>query len=233
MSETALQIGSSASGREAGRNRTIDSALRGWLFESPRYQFAVVLFAVSLLKTGVWYFPSIEAMRQLAVNPFANPFSGPGGDYLIWNWLGPFLAWSLGATSKPAFILFHLLFSLAFTGLFLWLSFTRLPDREARVAVALFFMLPVSATAYFWVGMDSITLFLMLAAFVFPRRGAWAFCIGLLLGMQHFEQGAVAAGSLLSAVLLQLLLRQPASVSPVFCGLLLLGIIAGASSVTQ
>src|SRR6202044_3238257 len=71
-----------------------------------------------------------------------------------------------------------------------------------RISLLLFTILPVSATAYFWVGYDSITLFLMLLALAYPERLLLAGVAGALLGLQHFEQGLLGAGGLLLATFL-------------------------------
>lgn len=201
-----------------------------FIFESRTWQFILVIAAISLFKTGIWYMPNIGISDVIAKNPFVNPFTNPlnhNVHYLFWNWLGSFLAWLVGATGKWQFLVFHLFFSIAFTLLFIRVIFANFAGDTARSAIVLFSILPVSGTAYFWVGMDSVTLFLMLLALAFPSARILAFIIGILLGMQHFEQGFFAALGLFFAVFLSHKQKYKLKYSVAFCLLFLLGVIAG------
>ncbi len=201
--------------------------LQNFIFYCPVRKLIAILFSVSLLKTGIWYIPNLGASLLIAQNPFVNPFPDPDAHYLYWNWLQPFVAWLIGAKNFWQFFVFNLAFSVAFTALFCWLSISRLPDREARISLIVFAVLPVSATAYFWVGMDSITLFLMLSAFVFPANRVWALFIGVLLGMQHFEQAFFSTGGLFAAVLIAKKNNTPVDLFWRWCAFLLAGVIVG------
>ncbi|UJS22728.1 hypothetical protein [Thiothrix winogradskyi] len=216
-----------------------------FIFHTAVWKLVTVILLVMLFKTGIWYIPNLEMSLALALNPFANPFTDPNAHYLVWNWLSPFIAWLLGIKAFWAFFLLHLGFVVAFTALFIRQIFVRLPEREARVALIVFALLPVSATAYFWTGPDALTLLLLLLAVgeippsppfakggtgnwpilasPFAKgglRGIFFLCIGILLGMQHFEQALFAIGGLLFALLLD-------KKSPVFPLFLLAGIVAG------
>jgi hypothetical protein len=171
-------------------------------FTCKLWHLAAALFAVMIFKTGIWAYPSQDMFLRIARDPFVNPFTHPNDHYLLWNWLGPFVAWWIGATDATSYFLLNLALALAFTGLFVRLAILRLADRQARLALVFFFVLPVSATPYFWVGYDSLTLFLMVLALYWPRRPAVVFAIGVALGLQHFEQGLFASGGLLLARLL-------------------------------
>jgi hypothetical protein len=184
----------------------------------------LMTFALVLFKAGIWYLGT-DVQVRLAENPFANPApNAPGAQYLVWNWLGPFLAWMIGAQTKFKFVLFHLCFSIAFTALFTWTTFSRFPDKVARKSLMLFAILPVSGTAYFWVGMDAITLFLMLSSLIWSRL---ALLLGFALGLQHFEQAFFTALGLLGAVVLSLRMGRPAPLSLRFCMVLLAGVVLG------
>jgi len=198
-----------------------------FIFESELWKLILVISILTLLKTGIWHTPSLNASLAIAQNPFVNPFTDPNAHFLFWSWLGPFLAWLIGATSKWQFFGFHLLFSLAFTFLFTKLVFSRFSDVAARSSLIIFSALPVSATAYFWVSTDSITLFLMVLALVIPGSLAVVFFVGILIGMQHFEQGFFAAAGLLFAVSLSYLQGYSLKYSWKYCLLILLGIIFG------
>ena len=202
--------------------------LEKFIFEAKAWKLILALVLLSLFKTGIWYIPIMHGSQMIAQNPFVNPFQAdPNAHYVFWSWLGPFLAWLVGATSKGPFFVFHLLFSAAFTMLFMKVAFDNLPQAQARISVILFSVLPVSATAYFWVSYDSITLFLMMLALAFPRSLVATALAGLLLGMQHFEQGFVAAGGLLFAIAFSHRQGYLLRYSWKFCLALLLGTVAG------
>ena len=130
-----------------------------FIFQSPARNLIIAIGIAMLFKVGIWFMPNLDMQQEIATNPFIDPFQEAGAQYIYWNWLGPFLAWLIGANKTWTFFLFYFAFSLAFTLLFVWVIFRRLPDRSARISLVLFAALPVSATAYFWVGMDSLTFF--------------------------------------------------------------------------
>jgi hypothetical protein len=181
--------------------KVLDAAER-FVFQSPRGRLLAVLAALMVVKTGAWAVPNIHVLERLAQDPFRNPFPAPWDHYMLWNWLAPFLAWCVGALGKWPFFLFNLALALGFTAAVFWLLHRALPDRAARAAWVLFAALPVSTTAWFWVGSDGLTLLLMAVALAAPRAWPVAALAGVGLGMQHFEQAAVASAAALGALLL-------------------------------
>lgn len=171
--------------------------------------------------------PNFDGWKSMRLDPFHNPFSSPDAHYLFWNWLGPFLAWRSRIHNEQSFLYFHLLFSLVFTAGFIWLAFKIFEEREARTALILFIALPVSATAYFWIGMDSITLALMMLIVAAHRWPSVSFLLGIALGMQHAEQGFVAFGAMLFALVLSRFVKSQESFSVPWALASLLGVVAG------
>ena len=197
------------------------------VFAPPAWRLAAAVLLIGLVKTGVWQIPNFAASRLIAQDPFTNPFQDPYAHALYWSWLGPFLAWVIGATSPAAFFGFHLFWSVGFTALFVLTAFRTLPAREARVSLVLFAVLPVSATAFFWVSTDSLTLFLVMLAFALPPRSWIAALVGAALGMQHFEQALFGFGALLAALTLSRLLGSPTERRPGWVAAVLGGVVAG------
>ena len=197
------------------------------LFATKRPQFLLLLAGIELIKCGIGTIPNMTASVQIAQNPFTNPIVSPDAQYLFWNWLGPFVAWCIGATHWGSFFALHLLFSVAFTVLVARLVFTRLPDEQARTALVLFAVLPVATTAYFWVGTDSMTLFLLALALSFPTLPLVALLVGVALGMQHFEQAFSATGAFTLAKLLERKYGESSSYALKFRFALLSGVILG------
>jgi len=198
-----------------------------FIFESEPWKLILLISLLTILKTGIWYAPSLNASLAIAQDPFVNPFTDPYAHFLFWSWLGPFLAWLIGATTKGQFFAFHLLFSLLFTILFTKVAFSRFSDSAARSSLIIFSVLPVSATGYFWVGTDSITLFLMILVLGFYESLLFAFFIGILIGIQHFEQGFFAVAGLLFAVSLSHKQGYKLRYSWEYCLAILVGVILG------
>lgn len=171
------------------------------IFRSPIWKLLTVIWLAAFVKIGIWHIPNLDASRTIAENPFSNSLPSIA-HYLYWNWLGSFGAWLIGATGQFTFFLFHFAFSLAFTALFIIFIFSTFCDRTARISLVIFTILPVSATAYFWVSADSVTLFLMMLALAIPRIPLAVLFVGIGLGAQHFEQSFFGVAGLLFAVAL-------------------------------
>jgi len=199
------------------------------LFKSPVWVFVMMLYLMTLIKTGVWAIPNLSMSLELAQNPFTNPLPNPDDHYIFWSWLGNYFAWVIGARTLLSFFLFHLVCNIAFSAILIATLFSRFSDTTARKALIVFSLFPVSATAYFWVGMDSLTLLIMLLALVTERFRWMTFVLGVALGMQHFEQGTVAVAVLLLITLGSTQRRNTLGIvyTAPFCGVLLLGVIAG------
>lgn len=206
--------------------KILDIAER-FVFESRPAKFIAVVLVVSLIKTGIWAIPNLDASQLLAQDPFHNPFSDPGAQYLFWNWLGPFIAWLIHATSTTKFFVLHLAFSCLFTLLFIRTSFSRLDDRSARIALLIFAALPVSMTAYYWVSYDSLTLLLMMCALALPNSRVLVAVIGAGLGMQHFEQSIVGSMAVFGAMIVGMVCRDEKTYTLKWLLSLIAGIVIG------
>jgi hypothetical protein len=202
--------------------------LVNFVYATPRWKFVTILVIVSLLKSGIWVIPNMSFSWLIARNPFVNPLQQwPEAHYVYWSWLAPFLAWCVGATGRASFVLFHFAFSVAFTALFVTLLFKRFSESAARTALVLFMVLPVSATPYFWVSMDSVTLFFMVCALAIRRFWPLIFLIGFALGMEHFEQSFCALAILGVALILNRYCKWEVPYSITWCLVSLAGVVAG------
>lgn len=171
----------------------IPARFAGWVLDLPRWKFLTALFVIMFFKTGVTFVA--PALALVAKDPYHNPYTNPFEHYLFWSWLGPWLAHLVGATSSFKFTMFYFVFSVGFMVLMTRWIFTRLPEPQARVAMLIFMLLPGSATSFYWVFTDSLTLFLIACTLYFPRTYVVVFLLGVLLGMQHAEQAFVGAGA--------------------------------------
>ena len=197
------------------------------LYRSRRTLLIAGLLVLSFVKTGVWYMPNFDGWKSMRLDPFHNPFTDPSANYLFWNWLGPFLAWRFRIHNSQSFLYFHLCFALAFTATYIWFVFANLDERDARTALILFVALPVSATAYFWIGMDSITLALMMWILCSRKYLLLSFLFAVALGMQHAEQGTVAFAALLGALILSTLMKFRPEMTKSWAAVSLVGVLTG------
>jgi hypothetical protein len=202
-------------------------AIDGFIYRSPRGRLVAALLALSFVKTGVWYMPNFDAWKSMRLDPFHNTFTDPAAHYLFWNWLGPFLAWRFRIHNDQSFLYFHFLFSITFTVTFIWFVFRRFEERHARTALILFLAIPASATAYFWVGMDSITLALIMFILASRSHALISLLLGVALGMQHAEQGFFAFAALLCALILSRRLKSSVEFSVNWAAASLLGVCLG------
>lgn len=186
-----------------------------------------LLFAILIVKVGTWVIPNIAVSALIAtdlrINPLANPFS----QYLMWNWFGPAVAHVTRATSVPSFIALHyLVCAVSFFG-YVSLLVRSLRQEDRRLGPLLFFCTPMAGTVWYWVGMDTFT-FAAMAGIVFARRIPVAsFLLGIILGLNHFEQGLVAFSLLLIASVLAARSGSGIDVSWRWCALVLAGIAVG------
>jgi hypothetical protein len=206
--------------------RLIDT-IESLIYRSRRVWLITCLLILSFIKTGVWYMPNFDGWKWMRLDPFHNAFNDPTAHYLFWNWLGPYLAWRFRIHNAQSFLYFHFFFSIAFTATYIWLVFRNFGEREARTSLILFVALPVSTTAYFWIGMDSITLALL--AFMLSSRNRLfiSLLLGIALGMQHAEQGVFAFAALLCALILSNFLKSNVSTSISWAVVSLVGVLIG------
>lgn len=180
-----------------------------FVFETRTAVFVTALVALMLLKSGVWYIPNLWVYRAGAEDPFAGPpFEDPDYQYTFWNWLGILIPWLLRATGELSFFLVHLGFAVAFVLVMLAILLRRLPHEMGRTAAVIFAALPASTTSWFWVSHDGLTLLLMAVALAVARHWPLTLLVGVLLGMQHFEQALAGAGALFGATVLSTWMRH-------------------------
>ena len=213
----------------ASTTRSTDSLTRveSLLFHSSRGSFIGLMIGIALFKTGIWAMPNLAITRSIAANPFANLPVDPLAQYLFWNWLGLLGAWTVGAIGESGYFVYHALFAVSFTAVFLWSVFRVMPDYAARVSTLLFFALPVSGTIYYWIGMDAITSLLMLVGVLCLGRPLLTFVVCIALGMQHFEQGVAAGFALLVMAVASRYFGRPARFSIGAASAWILGSFAG------
>jgi hypothetical protein len=157
-----------------------------------------ILFALMVVKVGIWQMPNLGVSLAIAQHPFVNVLvDEPGAQYLMFSWFSSFVAWLLHLKKWTPYFLFHLMCSVGFVALFAKMVFERHSLENAKKALILFFLFPFSATSFFWVGMDSATLLLMMLSLYFYKNEKILFLFAVMLGLQHFEQAFFSALALL------------------------------------
>ena len=202
------------------------------IFKSNRIRFILASIFIELMKVGVWFMPNLGSSRLVSQHPFSNFFQNIDM-YIIWNWLSPFMAWCFGLNGEISFFLFHLFCSFLFTLVFIALLFRKLPDSTARKSLMIFLILPVSGVSYYWVGMDSVTLLLMTAALFISKSLIVSFVFGVLIGMQHFEQGLVGFSGLFFCLFLDYFRNREGKISMIKALSILFGVLMGKVTLYQ
>ena len=135
--------------------------------------------------------PNLSFQAAMLRNPFQNPYLGEDG-YIWWNWLSPFLAHTVGIRSVHAYFVFCLVIALAIIPVVYAYFRERLDDSNARWRLLLFTCFPCCFAAFYWVGMDALTMLLLVLMVRSMSRWPLAVGYGLFLGFQHAEQAAIA-----------------------------------------
>jgi hypothetical protein len=169
------------------------------LFESKFSHFLAAILVLSILRNGIWVVPSIDLIQQVSINLSQNPFPDrPMAHYLVTSFLGPMLAHFLGFSSSiPLWAGFYFItFVVGFCALLNALK-NRFGNSVARCVGVAFVCLPVSSPVLTWLGYTDVFTFLISTALVVSQLSGLSLFCGLLLGLNHFEQGILIVSSLL------------------------------------
>lgn len=150
----------------------------------------LVLFLLSAFHNGIWFMPKAEESAAIAQNPFISPPIEPEAQYIFSSWLIHFVAFMAQAKTPGLFIGMNLLWTVVFCSLMGYYLKSRVGETQLFSSVYVFGLLPVSSFTFAWVGMDSLTLCLMMCILIFLEKSRIIpMAFGLLLGLQHFEVG--------------------------------------------
>ncbi|HYK94611.1 MAG TPA: hypothetical protein VE011_01935 [Candidatus Dormibacteraeota bacterium] len=180
--------------------------------------------------TGFWPMPNLSLQFAVSQSLARVPFRDPTAHYLFFNYLEPALFGLLGGKSLIAYLVYALAVSLCFFGLFaVWFvryHGPRVAVGEWKILPALTF--PVFMLPFYWIGMDGMTLLLMLLVMI-TLQSRWVVLPALLLGLQHADQGMLAFAVLAGTLVLSLIVkRDRETLKPLTQTLLALaGVVAG------
>ena len=190
-----------------------------------------LLFAIALFKTGLWYYPGLWNMLEIAKNPFENVFGDEVGKYYLYSsWLSPYIAYLLNLTNKLSFFILHLLIALSFLIAFIFLIKKMVGKKYQKTSLIIFFIFPVSMTSIYWIGYDSLLLLLFTLAIYFNKNIFVNIVCSVGIGLQHFEIGIVSIGILLVYKILEKIFNsneKNTNISFLFIVIFFLGVICG------
>lgn len=146
-----------------------------------------------IANTGLWLMPNLSTQFWVSQNLVRNPFATSEADYLYSSYLMPALFWLFGGRSLMLYIAFAFCLSLAFIGGFSVWFVCHHGQKTAIDEFKLFTVLtfPIFFIPIYGIGMDAMTLLLILAILVY-WSSRWRFIPAVLLGIQHFEQGLLS-----------------------------------------
>jgi hypothetical protein len=137
--------------------------------------------------------PNIQLQYEVSQSLTSIPFTNINQQYLYLNYFEPLVFSLIGGGTFKGYLLFNLLISILFLTL-LFSKFLSIHEKAILkypfkvIVLALF---PVTMIPFYWIGMDGMTLLLMLLIMVF-FESKWGYLISFLLAWQHFEQGLVS-----------------------------------------
>jgi len=165
-------------------------------FLSKKANLFSITFLIALVKSGIWVFPAIYSSFVISQQPFKQPFSNPADQYLMTTWFSSYFAHILGIKTLASFIFLHFVF--AFSAVYLLFRYIRknVDLSEQGKSILLFAMLPAVSTIFYWVGMDSFTLLVMVLFLNIRKLPYITIFIGTIGGLHHFEILFISAASL-------------------------------------
>lgn len=152
--------------------------------------FIFITFFIIIGNTGIWYMPNISTQYAVSQNLTINTFSDPNAHYIYTNYLEPFIFNILGGTTLNEYLIFTLFITVVFLSIFI-IWFLRYHNEIHSknyykfipiITFSIFFV------PFYWIGMDGMTLLIMLLVMIY-YRSRWSILFAILLGTQHFEQG--------------------------------------------
>jgi hypothetical protein len=184
-----------------------------WIPFSWKTWLIIVLASVIVIgHTGFWMMPNIGAQFMVSQNLTSNPFPNPHDQYIFTSYFQPLIFGIFGGTSSLSYVIYASMITICFLFLFL-LWFIKFHGRKIAVdehKILLTILFPVFMVPFYWIGMDGMTLLLMLMIMI-NFSSKWAIIPAILLAWQHFEQGSVAVMILLGTLIISMIITHDKS----------------------
>lgn len=169
-----------------------------WIDTTSPWRVLALLAVVRAATTGVWTTPNVHQWLIFASDPFGTPPIDPAAAFISGSPTGPLLADLVGAHSKLAFAVLHLVALAGAMGLLVALGRRWTSDRATNLLLVTLFASSLSAVLLTWLGQpDPFTvagLGLVGLAAAAPGRASTVAALGggALAGFSAFEQGLAA-----------------------------------------
>ena len=156
------------------------------------YIFIICILLLVVGNTGIWYMPNISAQYLVSQSLTSNPILDPNAHYIFTNYLEPLVFWIFGGNTLNEYLLYTLLVTIVFISIFVvWFLKYNSKDMDKNYyKIIPIITFPIFFVPFYWIGMDGMTLLLMLLIMIYCQS-RWGIVFPILLGMQHFEQGIV------------------------------------------
>lgn len=175
---------------------------QNWNYARNAYLFAL-FFLLVLFNSGIWIMPNIQLQYEVSQSLSSLPFTNINQHYLYFNYFEPLIFGFVGGDSLKGYLLFSLLVSFIFLFL-LFYNFVSINEKELLkypIKIFVLAVFPVTMIPLYWVGMDGMTLLLMLIIMIY-FESKWAYLISIFLAWQHFEQGILSLTLLATSMFL-------------------------------
>lgn len=185
-----------------------------------------ILFTIFVLvsNTGMWFMPNINMQYMISQNLLKVPFDDPNAHYLFLNYFQPFVFKIFGGKELLHYYYYTFFITLLFSYLFLY-WFIIYHGKEISLndyKLFLTIIFPTFMIPYYWVGMDGMTLLLMLLVLISLHHRFIPFLFASILSLQHFEQAFLSFGLLCATLFVHYIVTKEANSFSLFKKLLFL-----------
>lgn len=183
--------------RRAAAERALDRAER-WLHARSWAQLAGLALGITALVHGLWLYPVVPEILEFSRDLTGDPLAGRQEQFVYWSLLGPWLGHATRTNGGAwSFAGLQLALLVGLGGLALLGHHRRHGDAATRRLTLLLFTSPVLAVCTTWLGSaDVVTLVVSIAWLALDRRPLAAALVGVVAGVNHFEQSMLIAAGL-------------------------------------
>jgi hypothetical protein len=178
-----------------------------WIPHSWKSWLTIVsVFFIIIGHTGLWVMPNIGAQFAVSQSLSVNPFSDPSAHYIFTNYFQPLIFGVFWGSTLYGYIVYAFIITICFLLLFLlwFIKFhgEKVAIEEYKTLIPILF--PVFMVPLYWIGMDGMTLLLMLIIMI-NFSSKWVIIPAMLLALQHFEQGFMSFLILFGTVIISII----------------------------
>lgn len=178
------------------------------VFKVHIFIFAAIFILIS--NTGIWLMPNINMQYLVSQSLLKVPFDDINAHYIFLNYFEPLLFALLGGKELLHYYYYVFFITLFFSVIFLY-WFVSYHGKETAIndyKIALTIIFPIFMIPYYWVGMDGMTLLLILLTLITLHLRFIPLLFAFLLSIQHFEQAFISFGVLFATLLIHYLVTK-------------------------